>query len=233
MDVLLQAVIVFGAVMLGVRYKGIGLGIWGGAAVLVLALVCGLKPTSAPIDVILIILAVITAVSVMYAAGGLDYMVSIAEKIIRANPNRIVIVAPLVTWFFTFLGGTAHMVNSLLPVIYEVSMSVGIRPERSMTISTIASQTALVASPVAACTAALLGLFAANGAGNITLGHIMIVTVPATLISVVCGAFAMLRYGKDLKDDPEYQARLAAGLVPPVKPASARTNLPKSAQISM
>lgn len=112
-------------------------------------------------------------------------------------------------------------------------MSVGIRPERSMTISTIASQTALVASPVAACTAALLGLFAANGAGNITLGHIMIVTVPATLISVVCGAFAMLRYGKDLKDDPEYQARLAAGLVPPVKPASARTNLPKSAQISM
>ena len=233
MDVLLQAVIVFGAVMLGGRYKGIGLGIWGGPAVLVLALVCGLKPTSAPIDVILIILAVITAVSVMYAAGGLDYMVSIAEKIIRANPNRIVIVAPLVTWFFTFLGGTAHMVNSLLPVIYEVSMSVGIRPERSMTISTIASQTALVASPVAACTAALLGLFAANGAGNITLGHIMIVTVPATLISVVCGAFAMLRYGKDLKDDPEYQARLAAGLVPPVKPASARTNLPKSAQISM
>lgn len=233
MDVLIQAVIVFGAVILGSRYKGIGLGLWGGAAVLLLSMFCGLKPTSAPVDVLLIILTVTVACAVMYAAGGVDFMISIAEKIIRANPSRIVFVAPMVTWFFAFISGTAYIINSLLPIIYEVSMGVGIRPERPMTVATIAGQQALVASPVAACGAALLGLLATTGAHNITVGHIMMVTVPATLLGILCSALVMVRYGKDLADDEEYQERLKNGLVPPVKPASARVDLPRNAKIAM
>lgn len=232
MSVLLQVIIVLGAILIGVHYKGIGLGMWGGAGLLVLALFCGIKPTSAPINVMLIILAVITCVSMMDAAGGIDYMVRIAERIIRANPNRIVFVAPLITWFFGFLAGTAHIMNSLMPVIYEVSHEVGIRPERPMTVSCIAAQQALVASPVAACTAAILGLFAANGS-NINLGQILMITVPATLLAVVITSCVMLHYGKDLKDDPEYQARVAAGLVPPVTPNTEKPPLPSGAKLSM
>ncbi len=232
MATLIQVVIVLGAILIGVRYKGIGLGIWGGAGVLILALFCGVKPANVPINVILIILAVISCVSIMDAAGGIDYMVRIAEKIIRANPNRIVFVAPLVTWFFGFLAGTAHIMNSLMPVIYEVSHEVGIRPERPMTVSCVAAQQALVASPVAACTAALLGLLATNGS-SINLGQILMVTIPATLCAVLAASCAMLRYGKDLKDDPEYQARVAAGLVPPVTPAAKKPPLKKGAVLSM
>ncbi len=121
MDVFLQALVVIGAVVLGVRFGNIGLGICGGGGLMVLNLVFGLKPTGAPVDVILIILAVVIAASTMQAAGGIDCMVRIAERIIRANPKRIVFIAPLVTWFFSFLAGTANIVQALMPVIYEVS----------------------------------------------------------------------------------------------------------------
>ena len=114
---ILQVIVVFGVIAIGSRYTGIGLGIWGGIGLFLLVTVFGLRPTSAPVDVLLIMIAVATAASVMDAAGGVDYMVRIAEKIIRANPNRIVFVAPLVTWFFAFLAGTANIAQSLMPVI--------------------------------------------------------------------------------------------------------------------
>ena len=196
MSVILQAIVVFGVIAIGARYAGIGLGIWGGIGLFLLVTVFGLTPTSAPTDVLLIMIAVATAASVMDAAGGVDYMVRIAEKIIRANPDRIVYVAPLVTWFFAFLAGTANIAQSLMPVIYEVAHGVGIRPERAMTASGVAAQQALVASPVAACTAALIGLYTQNGY-DFGLQTILMVTIPATLIAVVVVSTVMLRYGKD------------------------------------
>lgn len=224
MDVFLQALVVIGAVVLGVRFGNIGLGICGGGGLMVLNLVFGLKPTGAPVDVILIILAVVIAASTMQAAGGIDCMVRIAERIIRANPKRIVFIAPLVTWFFSFLAGTANIVQALMPVIYEVSYSSKVRPERSMTVSAVAAQQSLVASPVAACTAALLGLLTSSGSTM----QILMVTVPATLCAVLITSAVMSFYGKELDDDPEYQERLKKGLVLPPAPIEHK-ELPRTA----
>lgn len=227
MDVFLQAVVVIGAVVIGVRFGSIGLGICGGGGLMILNQVFGLRPTGAPVDVILIILAVVTAASTMQAAGGIDCMVRIAERIIRANPKRIVFIAPLVTWFFSFLAGTANIVQALMPVIYEVSYASKVRPERSMTVSAIAAQQSLVASPVAACTAALLGLLGSSGS-NMTLGQIMMVTIPATLLAVLITSTVMSFYGKELDKDPEYLQRVKEGMVLPPKPIEHK-ELPKTA----
>ena len=196
---------------MGARYSGVGLGLWGAVGLLVLVVAFGVNPTSPPIDVMLIILAVIMAASVMDAAGGIDFLVRIAERIIRANPKYVTIVAPLTTWSFTFLAGTGHIVYPLLPVIYETAHQSGIRPERPMAVATIASQQAITASPVAAATAAMIGLFAEKGMTQWGLPQILMICVPATLTGVVAAAIVSMFVGKDLKDDPEYQARLEAG----------------------
>jgi anaerobic C4-dicarboxylate transporter DcuA len=134
----------------------------------------------------------------------------------------VTIVAPLTTWTFTFLAGTGHIVYPLLPVIYETAYGSGIRPERPMAIATIASQQAITASPVAAATAAMIGLFAQKGLSEWGLAEILMVCVPSTLVGVIAGAIVSMFVGKDLKDDPEYQARLKAGLIPaPKAPAVA------------
>jgi len=150
----LQFLVVLAAIWMGARSSGVGLGLWGAVGLLVLVAGFGINPTSPPIDVMLIILAVIMAASVMEAAGGIDFLVRIAERIIRANPKYVTIVAPLTTWTFTFVAGTGHIVYPLLPVIYETAHRSGIRPERPMAVATIASQQAITASPVAAATAA-------------------------------------------------------------------------------
>jgi hypothetical protein len=182
-------------------------------------------PTSPPIDVILIILAVIMAASVMDAAGGIDFLVGIAEGIIRANPKYVTIVAPLTTRSFSFVAGTGHIVYPLLPVIYETAHQSGIRPERPLAVATIASQQAITASPVSAATAAMIGLFFEKGLGQWDLPEILMICVPATVIGVVVAAIISMFVGKDLKDDPEYQARLAAGAIPPPKAAADRPPL--------
>jgi anaerobic C4-dicarboxylate transporter DcuA len=161
--IFLQFVVVLAAIWMGARYSGVGLGLWGAVGLLVLVVGFGVTPTSPPIDVMLIILAVIMAASVMDAAGGIDFLVRLAERIIRANPKYVTIVAPLTTWSFSFVAGTGHIVYPLLPVIYETAHQSGIRPERPMAIATIASQQAITASPVAAATAAMIGLFAEKG----------------------------------------------------------------------
>jgi len=209
----LQFAVVLAAIWMGARSSGVGLGLWGAVGLLVLAVGFGINPTSPPVDVMLIILAVIMAASVMDAAGGIDFLVRVAERIIRANPKYVTIVAPLVTWTFTFVAGTGHIVYPLLPVIYETAYQNGIRPERPMAVATIASQQAITASPVAAATAAMIGLFAEKGLGQWDLAEILMVCVPSTLIGVVAAAIASMFVGKDLKDDPEYQARLKAGKV--------------------
>lgn len=228
----LQFAVVLAAIWMGARYSGIGLGLWGAVGLLVLVGAFGVTPTSPPVDVILIILAVIMAASVMDAAGGIDYLVRIAEKIIRANPKYVTLVAPLTTWSFTFVAGTGHIVYPLLPVIYETAHQSGIRPERPMAIATIASQQAITASPVAAATAAMIGLFSEKGLTQWGLAEILMICVPATLTGVVVAAIASMFIGKDLKDDPEYQARLKAGEIPTPTVATALAPLLPSAKPS-
>lgn len=207
---LLQLAIVLAAIIIGARLGGIGLGVMGGAGLVILTFIFGLQPTAPPIDVILMIAAVIAAASCMQAAGGLDYMVKIAEKMLRSNPSRITIIAPFVTYLFTFLAGTGHVAYSLLPVIAEVAKETKIRPERPLGIAVIASQQAITASPISAATVALLGLLSGSG---ITLFDIMKISVPATLIGVLAGALYSLKAGKELSEDSEYLERLKNGLI--------------------
>ena len=216
-SIFLQFAVVLAAIWMGARSSGVGLGLWGAVGLLVLVVAFGVNPTSPPIDVMLIILAVIMAASVMDAAGGIDFLVRVAERIIRANPKYVTIVAPLTTWSFTFVAGTGHIVYPLLPVIYETSHQSGIRPERPMAIATIASQQAITASPVAAATAAMIGLFAEKGMTQWGLPQILMICVPATLVGVLAGAIVSMFVGKDLKDDPEYLALIASGKIKPPK----------------
>jgi anaerobic C4-dicarboxylate transporter DcuA len=231
-SIALQFVVMLMAIWMGARSRGVGLGLWGAVGLLVLVLAFGVSPTSPPIDVMLIILAVIMAASVMDAGGGIDYLVRIAESIIRANPKYVTIVAPLTTWSFTFVAGTGHIVYPLLPVIYETAHQSGVRPERPMAVATIASQQAITASPVAAATAAMIGLFSEKGLTQWGLPQILMICVPATLTGVIVAAIVSMFVGKDLKDDPEYQARLASGAIPPPKAAAERPPLKPAATLS-
>ena len=207
---LLQLLIVLLCIIVGARLGGMGLGVMGGLGVALLTFVFGLQPTSPPVDVMLMIAAVISAAASMQAAGGLDYMVKVAERLLRKHPQYITILAPLVTYTFTFLAGTGHVAYSVLPVIAEVARETKIRPERPLGIAVIASQQAITASPISAATVALLGLLAGF---DITLFDILKISVPATLVGVLVGAFASMRVGKELVDDPEYKRRVEAGAV--------------------
>ena len=205
---LVQLLLVLVCIIIGARLGGIGLGVMGGVGVAVLTFVFGLQPGALPIDVMLMIAAVISAAGCMQAAGGLDYMVKVAERILRSNPQYVTILAPLVTYTFTFLAGTGHVAYSVLPVIAEVATETKIRPERPLGIAVIASQQAITASPISAATVALLGLLAGF---DITLFDILKISIPATLVGVIIGALFSMRVGKKLVDDPEYKRRLESG----------------------
>lgn len=206
----LQLLFVLVAIILGARLGGIGLGVMGGVGMAILVFVFGLEPTQPPIDVMLMIAAVISAAAAMQAAGGLDYLVLLAEKLLRKNPSHITIVSPLVTYLFTFIAGTGHVSYSILPVIAEVARETKIRPERPLGIAVIASQQAITASPISAATVALLGLLTGF---HITLFDIMKVTIPATLVGVLIGAFLSRKVGKELMEDPEYLHRVEQGMI--------------------
>ncbi|MBP3643007.1 anaerobic C4-dicarboxylate transporter family protein [Parabacteroides johnsonii] len=205
---LLQLLFVLVAIIIGARLGGIGLGVLGGLGLAVLTFVFGLEPTSPPIDVMLMIVAVIAAASCMQAAGGLDLMVKWAEKLLRKNPSKITLLSPLVTYIFTFIAGTGHVAYSVLPVIAEVATETKIRPERPLGIAVIASQQAITASPISAATVALLSMLSGH---HISLMDILMISVPCTLIGVLAGAFCSLHVGKELAEDPEYLRRIANG----------------------
>ena len=207
---LLQLLFVLVAIIVGARLGGIGLGVMGGVGLAILTFVFGLQPTAPPIDVMLMIVAVISAASCMQAAGGLDYMVKLAERLLRRNPSQVTILSPLVTYLVTFVAGTGHVAYSVLPVIAEVATETKIRPERPLGIAVIASQQAITASPISAATVALLGLLTGF---DITLFDILKITIPATLIGVLVGAFLSKKVGKELLEDPEYLRRLEAGMI--------------------
>ena len=178
----------------------------------------------------LMIAAVISAASCMQAAGGLDYMVKIAEKLLRRNPAQVTILAPLVTYFFTIVAGTGHVAYSVLPVIAEVATETKIRPERPLGIAVIASQQAITASPISAATVALLGLLAGY---DITLFDILKISIPATLIGVLVGAFCSMKVGKELMEDPEYLKRLKSGMLDDKKIELKDVNNKFKAQLSV
>ncbi len=206
----IQLIVVLLAIVVGARLGGIGLGVFGGLGLAVLTFVFGLEPTSPPIDVMLMIVAVIAAASCMQAAGGLDLMVRWTEKILRRNPSKITILSPLVTYALTFIAGTGHVAYSVLPVIAEVATETKIRPERPLGIAVIASQQAITASPISAATVALLSMLMGQGY-DITLLDILMISVPCTLVGVLVGAVYSLRVGCELECDPEFLRRVAEG----------------------
>ena len=207
----LQFIILLACIFVGARLGGLGLGVMGGVGLAILTFVFGLEPTSAPIDVMLMILAVITAAGALQASGGMEYLVHLAEKGLRKNPKYITFIAPIISYIFTFCAGTGHVAYSILPVIAEVSRESGVRPERPMSISVIASQQAITASPISAATVALLALLADFDIGLI---DILMISIPSTFIACMIGAFVASKMGKELPNDPIYLKRLEEGLAP-------------------
>jgi anaerobic C4-dicarboxylate transporter DcuA len=210
----MQCLVVFACIFIGARLGGVGLGLMGGVGLAILTFVFKLQPTAPPIDVMLMIVAVVSAAACLQAAGGLDYLVKVAERILRANPAYITFVAPVVTYFFTLFAGTGHVAYAVLPVISEVARETGVRPERPLSIAVIASQQAITASPISAATVTILGMLAASG---VTLGKILAVCIPSTFIGCMLGALACWRMGKNLDACPVYQERVRSGSLDNVK----------------
>lgn len=194
----LELAVVLACIVVGSRLGGIGMGVMGGIGLVVLVFAFGLPPGGPPGVVLGMIIAVITALSSMEAAGGLNYLVSVAEKILRKNPRSITFIAPFVTYALIFLSGTQHVIYALLPVISEIARKSGIRPERPLSITVIASMHGLIASPISAVTVAMLAQLAGR---DVSLPQIMMVTIPATLIAVLIGALSVAKRGKELKDE--------------------------------
>lgn len=227
---ILQIVVLLGAIFLGVRLGGIGIGYAGGAGVLVLGILLGMKPGNIPWDVILIIASVIAAISAMQLAGGLDYLVQIAERILRSNPKQINYLAPVVTYVLTFFAGTGHTAFSMIPVIVEVAKEQHIRPCVPLSIAVVASQIAITASPVSAAVIYMSGVLEPFGWSYPALLGIWIVT---TFVGCMLTAFVMtLIANMDLDSDPVYKERVAKGLVKAPIP-SAQKKLAPGAKTSV
>lgn len=212
--ILIQLLIVLALIFIGARVGGIGLGIYGMVGVFILVFLFGLKPGNIPLDVMLIIVSVITATAALQAAGGLDYLVGLAARFLRKHPDHITYYGPLTTWLFCLVAGTAHTSYSLLPIISEIATKSKIRPERPMTVATIAASLGITGSPMSAATAAVISTDLLGGQG-IELKDILLVCIPASLIAILVSSFVQNRVGKELVDDPEYQRRVKEGLIDP------------------
>ncbi|NVC63259.1 anaerobic C4-dicarboxylate transporter [Vibrio sp. 05-20-BW147] len=210
--VAVELLVVLLFIYLGARIGGIGIGFAGGAGVIVLSLVLGVPTKQAfiPVDVILIIMSVITAIAAMQVAGGMDWLVQIAENFLRKHPERITFYAPIVTFLMTLMAGTGHTAFSTLPVIAEVAKGQGVRPSRPLSIAVVASQIAITASPISAAVVAFAAMLAPFGVDYLTL---LAVCIPTTFVACMIGALVANYMGGELKDDAEYQERLAKGLI--------------------
>ena len=212
MQFTLQLIVVLGCLFYGAKKGGMALGVLGGIGLVILVFAFDMKPGKPAIDVILTILAVVVASATLQAAGGLDVMLQIAEKALRKHPKLVCYLAPVCGWTLTVLCGTGHTVYTLLPIIYDVSMKSGIRPERPLAATTISSQLAIIASPVSVAgvsmVAVLLGTGTVHIDGFTSYVDLLKVTIPATFIGVLCiGTFSVFR-GKDLDKDPEFQEKI-------------------------
>jgi anaerobic C4-dicarboxylate transporter DcuA len=207
---IVELLVVLFFIWLGARLGSIGIGFAGGFGVLVLAIVFGIKPGSIPVDVILIIMSVIAAIAAMQVAGGLDFMVHLAEKVLRSNPRYITFIAPVVTYTMTMFAGTGLTAFSTLPVIAEVAKETGVRPSRPLAIATVASQIAITASPISAAV-----IFFASELEKVGVSYVqlLMISIPSTFLAVMLAAVVTNFLGKELEDDPVYQDRMAKGLV--------------------
>ena len=195
------------AIFIGIRVGGIGLGLIGGFGVTVFTFAFGMTPGAPPIDVMLIIVAVVAAAATLHAAGGLTFMVQLAERLLRKHPKYIVFLAPTCTYLLTMAVGTGHSVYLLQPIIADVAYKTGIRPERPMAVSSIASQMGITASPIAAAVTSFLAMSLKAGF-HVSLFDILCVTIPSTAVGVFLSALWSLNRGKDLDADPEFQERM-------------------------
>ncbi|QTE26677.1 anaerobic C4-dicarboxylate transporter family protein [Propioniciclava sp. MC1595] len=219
-NLILEALVMLGAIAMGTRAGGVGVGLWGGLGTFVLVFVFREAPGDPPTDAIAIILAVVTTAALMQAAGGIDWMVAVAARVIEKRPKQITFIAPLTAFLFSIGAGTSNIIYPLLPVIYDVSYKNNIRPARPMTVTVVQSGTALAASPVSAAMAAMLTLTYV-APYNLGLGQILAITLPACVIGIVVTALVVNRMWKELDDDPEVQAKIASGQLAPPKAAAA------------
>ena len=209
--IVLQIIIILGALLLGTRYGGLGLGLISGIGLVIMVFVFGLPPGEPPVDVMLTIIAVIGCAATLQQARGLDVMMQFAERILRAHPERITILAPLTTWFLTVLCGTGHVVYTMFPIIEDIALKKGIRPERPMAVASTSAQMGLTASPVELATGSRASIIAEDAAFthvSYSIPQILLVAIPASLSGVILAALWSLRRGKDLDKDPAFQERM-------------------------
>ncbi len=205
---ILQLCIVLAALWLGSRYGSLALGAISGIGLAILVFGFGLEPGTPPTDVIYIIIAAVTCAGIMQASGGMDWLIQLAEKLLRKHPERITFLAPLCTFFLTVLVGTGHVVYTLMPIICDIAIKKGIRPERPCSIASIASQIGITCSPIAAAVVAFITISGSNGYA-ITIPKVLMVTIPACLLGIIIASVASYKRGKDLDKDPEFQKKIA------------------------
>ena len=208
--IIVQLVIVLAMIFIGAKVGGIGLGIYGMVGVFILVFGFGLEPGVIPIDVMLIIVSVITASATLQAAGGLDYMVNMAARLLKKHPSRITFLAPFVTWLFSHWAGTAHTCYALLPIISEIAHKEKVRPERPLSVATVAASLGCTGSPVSAATAAILSEELLGDKG-ISMTDILVITIPASIIAILVASLVQNYVGKPLEKDPEYLRRIHEG----------------------
>ena len=205
---ILQLLIVLGALWVGSRYGSLALGAISGIGLALLVFGFGLKPGTPPTDVIYIIIAAVTCAGMLQASGGMDWMIQIAEKMLRKHPDRITFLAPLTTFFLTVLVGTGHVVYTLMPIICDIALKKGIRPERPCGVASIASQVGITCSPIAAAVVAFVTISNENGFG-ISIPGVLMISIPACLCGLMAAAAASYHRGLDLDKDPEFQKKIA------------------------
>ena len=205
---ILQLLIVLAALYVGSRYGSLALGAISGIGLAILVLGFGMKPGNPPTDVIYIIIAAVTCAGIMQAAGGMDWLIQIAEKLLRKHPEHITFLAPLCTFFLTVLVGTGHVVYTLMPIICDISLKKGIRPERPCGVASVASQVGITCSPIAAAVASFVIISNDNGF-DINNLQVIAVTIPACLCGLMAAALCSYKRGKDLDKDPVFQERKA------------------------
>ena len=205
---IIELLIVLAALYVGSRYGSLALGAISGIGLAILVFGFGLTPGTPPTDVIYIIIAAVTCAGTLQASGGMDWMIQIAEKLLRKHPEHITFLGPLVTFFLTVMVGTGHVVYTIMPIICDIALKKNIRPERPCGVASIASQVGITCSPIAAAVVAFVTISNANGY-MVSIPQVLMVTIPACVIGLMCASLASYKRGKDLDDDPEFQARKA------------------------
>ena len=203
---IIELLIVLAALYVGSRYGSLALGAISGIGLAILVFGFGLKPGTPPTDVIYIIIAAVTCAGTLQASGGMDWMIQVAEKMLRKHPEHITFLGPLVTFFLTVLVGTGHVVYTIMPIICDIALKKNIRPERPCGVASVASQVGITCSPIAAAVVAFVTISNANNY-MVSIPQVLMVTIPACVCGLMCAALASYKRGKDLDKDPDFLAR--------------------------